>query len=195
MACLLSPLVGTATARSYGADILIREGTIVATAADYEMDGTMWTAFTRLDDSSTYVYQSTDHGLSWQYKQVSGASGRIFDKLGIVIGEGESSFVYTFLLDPVNNGDLWLVRQDPRTGDMLTVAVACGPDTIRDLAVCRDYSGSNYWLYAVATNPDPPANSRALRFLRSTDYGRTWAVMDSYAVQVIDPHLSAGAGS
>jgi len=192
---------GLATALPDGSDILIRDGTIVATAADYEMDGTMWTAFTRLQDSSTYLYRSTDHGLSWQQRLVSRGAGRIFDKLGLVVGEGESAFVYVFYLEPWQNGDLWLNRLDPRTDSVLTVEVAGGSDTIVDFAVCRDYSGSNYWLYAVATShatpssPAAAADGRALRFFRSPDYGHTWAVTDSYDYPIFDPHLSAGAGS
>jgi hypothetical protein len=195
-ACLFAALFvsGVAAALPDGADILIRDGTIIATAADYEMDGTMWTMLTRLEDSSTYTYRSTDHGLSWQYRLVSRASGRIFDKLGLVVGEGESSFVYTFVLDPVNNGDLWLARLDTRTDSLLSIPVLSGPDTIRDFAVCRDYTGANYWLYAVVTAPDSNSQ-RALRFLRSTDYGRDWSVTDSYPEWHEDPHLSAGAGA
>ena len=185
----------TVLAGSDGPDIQIRSGTIIATAADYEMDGTMWVTFTRLEDSTTYLYRSVDHGLSWEYRLALYLGGEVAEKLALVVGEGDSAFVYLFYLDPRNDGDVRSVRTARDGSSMIGFPVAVGPDTIRDFAVCRDYSGGNYWLYAVATNPDPPANSRALRFLRSSTYGRDWAVTDSFAVQVHDPGIAFGAGS
>lgn len=193
VACLLSLPAGTAGAQPDGADILIRDGTIVATAADYEMDGTMWAAFTLLEDTSLRVHRTTDHGLNWGFLLSLRTAG-IADRLGLVVGEGESAFVYLFYLNPAQDGDLQCLRIDRETGAGNIFDVAVGPDTIRDFAVCRDYTGDNYWLYAVATAAD--ANSqRALRFLRSETYGRTWTVTDSSARRREDPHLSAGAGS
>jgi hypothetical protein len=191
--CLLLSLAGTAAAQADGADILIQNGTVVATAADYQMDGTMWVALTTLD-SMTYLYKSTDRGTNWLIEYTMRGSG-IMDKLGLVVGEGDSTFVYLFYIAPENNGDLQVHRQNPVTHTGETFLVAMGQDTIHDFAVCRDYSGGNYWLYAVATNPDTIANSRALRFLRSSTYGREWAVTDSYAVQLHDPYIAFGAGS
>ncbi|MFO7649993.1 MAG: FlgD immunoglobulin-like domain containing protein [bacterium] len=191
---------GTAAGRTVsagpdGPDILIREGTIIATAADYAMDGTMWVTFTRLEDSTTYLYRSTNHGLSWEYRASVRCGAGMVEKLGLVVGEGDSAFAHVFYLDPAENGNLWELRVSCVNDSIASFPVCIGRDTIRDFAVCRDYTGSNYWLYAAATNHDPITNSRALRFLRSATYGREWAVTDSYAVQVRDPHLSAGAGS
>jgi len=191
---LLSSAV-PAVAQPDGADIRIRDGTIVATAADYEMDGTMWTAFTRLEDSTAYVYRSTDHGLSWDYRSALGAWHEPLNRIGFVVGEGESAFNYLFYLTNSNNGDLYVARRDPSSDSFWSFPISTGPDTIRDFAVCRDYAGSNCRLYAAATNHESGAGYKALRFFRSADYGRTWALTDSYAVQVFDPHLAAGAGS
>jgi hypothetical protein len=176
-----------------GPDILIREGTIVATAADYEMDGTMWVAFTLLEDSTTMLYKSTDHGVTWEYRLSTRLQGDVFDKLGLVVGEGDSGFVHLFFITSPQNGDLWDVRY--RDGGIgLQMQVAAGPDTIRDFAVCRDYTGSDYWLYAVVTAPE--VNSpRAMRFLRSSTYGREWSPTDSFTWRADSPHLSAGPGS
>lgn len=194
-ACLLLSLAGTAAAQPDGSDILVRSGTVVATTADYEMDGTMWVAFTLQEDRRTYLYRSTDHGLSWEWRGSIWPPSGQFEKLELVVGEGDSGFMHLFHLDPRNNGDLRDMRFPCDSGGVENLPVLVGPDTIRDFAACRDYSGSNYWLYAVVTNPDTIPNNRALRFVRSSTYGREWAVTDSYAVQVIDPHLSAGAGS
>ncbi len=109
---LLLSMAGPAVAQPDGADIQIRDGTIVATAADYEMDGTMWTAFTRLEDSTAYVYRSTDHGLSWDYRSALGAWQEPLDRIGFVVGEGDSAFNYLFYLKKDNNGDLWVARRN-----------------------------------------------------------------------------------
>ncbi len=177
-----------------GPDVLIHNGTIVATAADYEMNGTMWVAVTVLEDSNTYVYKSLGHGIGWEYRFSLRRYADIFDKLQLVVGEGDSGFVHLFYLINSSGGDLWQVRY--REGGMpVQSPVAAGPDTITDFAVCRDYTGSDYWLYAALTYPEAVGGYRALRFLRSADYGSNWAQTDSYAVQVRDPLLAAGAGS
>lgn len=176
-----------------GPDVLIRNGTIVATAADYEMNGTMWVAFTVLEDSTTYVYKSLGHGTGWEQRFNMRRYADIFDKLQLVVGEGDSGFVYLFFLINHQGGDLWQVcfREG---GSPVQSPVAVGPDTIADFAVCRDYIGPGYRLYAALTNPGATGGYRALRFLRSTDRGGVWAVVDSYSVQVRDPFLAAGAG-
>jgi len=195
IACLLLPLAATAAAESDGPDILIRDGTIVATAADYEMDGTMWVTFTLQEDSCTYLYRSTDHGLSWEYRASLRCGTGIVKKLGLVVGEGDSGFVHLFYLDPANDGDLMELRVAPWNDSMHIFPVYTGPDTIRDFAACRDYTGGNYWLYVVTTNPDSPMNVRALSYLRSHTYGREWVPIASASVCYRDPHLAAGPGS
>ncbi len=194
---LLSALAGAPSSQvtiSEGPDILIHSGTIVATAADYEMDGTMWVAFTVLEDSTTYVYKSLGHGTTWECRFTLRRSGDLFDRLQLVVGEGDSGFVHLFHLINSQGGDLWQVRYR-EGGSPVGSPVLAGPDTIRDFAVCRDYTGSNYWLYAVVTNPESQIPFRALRFLRSSTYGRDWYATDSFSVGVYQPHLSAGQGS
>jgi hypothetical protein len=176
-----------------GLDVLIHSGTVAAMATDYEMDGTMW-AVVALTDSTNYLYKSTDHGLIWS-NVYSFNWNFVMNQLGLVVGEGDSGFVHIFVNRPTYSGDLYDLRSNRDGSNLLTLPVAVGYDTILDFAVCRDYSGDNHWLYAVATNPDTIANSRALRFFRSSTYGREWAVTDSYAVQLHDPYIAFGAGS
>ena len=179
-----------------GPDIVIRNGTIVASAADYQMDGTMWTVCSVLEDSCVYLYRSTDHGLNWEYQRVLRPGAGPARELGLVVGEGDSAFVYIFFLDTDGNGDLWLLRCSiARPDSAWLFPVATGPDTIREFAVCRDYSGSNYWVYAALTNSDTTPNSRSMRFLRSSTYGREWVTTDSFADKASYPYLAAGAGS
>ncbi len=191
---LLAFLLFTPAAAWPEPDVLIHSGTVVATAADYEMDGTMWVAFTVLEDSTTYLYKSLGYGRAWEARFSLRRAGDLFDKLQLVVGEGDSGAIHLFYLINYQGGDLWQIRYN-EGGMPVQSPVAVGPDTITDFAFCRDYTGSDYWLYAAVTNPQAVGGYRALRFLRSVDYGSSWAFVDSYAVQVRDPYLAAGAGS
>jgi hypothetical protein len=177
-----------------GPDILVRGGTVLNSAADYEMNGNMWVAFTLLNDSCTYVYRSTDHGLSWEYRMVSRPHWGYYQKIGLVVGDGDSAFAYLLGLHPGNNGDVVSIRLSLQNDSIFSAWVSYGPDTVRDFAVCRDYTPDNSWLYAVLAAPDAPA-PRALRFFRSSTYGRFWYTSDSLPYRAESPHLSAGPGS
>ena len=54
-----------------------------------------------------------------------------------------------------------------------------GSDTVTDFAVCRDYSGGDYWLYAVAANKLGNDSAHNDLVLRSVDYGKTWSVVET----------------
>jgi hypothetical protein len=167
-------------------------------ACDYEQDpfGTMWVAVGSLDDSMVYVFNSTDHGWSWAY-----VSGFYWNprhepgKLQIAVGEGAGrDFVYVWELAPFGDGDLMLARINHDGSGLEGWAVQAGPDTVTDYAAGRDFSGSNYWLYARTYNgwqegaTSYPISTR----LRCTDNGATWAVMDTIR-NGARPSLSFGA--
>lgn len=187
----------SAPRRFDGADAVIDEGYFIATAADYTMDGNMYVAAFRLDDSTTRVYRSTDHGSSWEILiaiATSSPSERLaIPRLGLCVGEGDSSFIHVLMVVPDPYRDLVLARVEMDGSDFTTYSVRTGSDTVTDATVCRDYSGSNYWLYAVAVNGER-LGARNAFYLRSTDYGKTWAVTDTGASDV-HPHYSFGAGS
>jgi hypothetical protein len=187
----------SALRRFDGADAVIAEGRFIATAADYTMDGNIYVAAFHLDDSTTRVYRSTDHGSSWEILiaiATSSPSGRLaIPRLGLCVGEGDSAFIHVFMVVPDPYRDLVLARLEMDGSDFTTYGVRTGSDTVTDAAICRDYSGSNYWLYAVAVNGER-LGARNAFYLRSTDYGKTWAVTDTGASDV-HPHYSFGAGS
>lgn len=158
---------------------------ITSYACDYEQDatGTMWVSFGRALDSNIYVYKSVDHGASWQYvagffwnpKHVPG-------KLQMAVGEGVGyDFIYVWELHPANDGDVMVVRYNHDGSGLAGWAVLAGADTVTDYAAGRDFSGSNYWLYARTHNGlqsgDYPKGVR----MRCTDDGPTWAIMDTIA--------------
>jgi len=180
-----------------GPDAVIDTGTFLATGADYMMDGTMYVTAFRTSDTVNWFYRSTDHGLTWQQLEgywLGGSGGRVRTRrLGLCVGEGDSAFLYTFLcLEPPWEG-LYQIRTDLDGTNGMLVGVHAGSDTVTDFAVCRDYTGSNYWLYAVAVNDQRVGRNNAW-YRRSTDYGKTWALTDTGNGD-LHPHYSFGAGS
>jgi len=183
--------------RFNGPDALIDVGLVAATAADYEMDGTMWVLVSRASDSTAHCYKSTDHGVTWQWVTGFQRSSQKapFNQVGLVVGQGDSAFVYCYVIMPDNAGDLCQVRFNRDGTNGFSQMILAGPDTVNTFRVCRDYSGGNYWLYAVAGNGNPnPAWPRDDFFLRSFNCGKDYAVTDTFRF-VSDGGLAAGAGS
>ncbi len=167
-------------------------------AVDYEQDpnGTMWVAVGSRSDSSVHVLRSTNHGASWDW--LTGyywPPKHPIGKLELVVGEGDSNFVYVFELLEENNGDLRVVRLNHNGSVQFGTPVLVGPDSITDFAACRDYVRP-YYLYGVAYNgmQERTTDWPAAALLRSTDFGLTWAITDSIA-NCSHPRLRAGAGS
>jgi len=176
-------------------DMLIDSGTVWATATDYEMDGTMWVAYSRsVPDTSIDVVRSTDHGTTWEWVQgFFMIPTTIVNRLGLVVGPGDSGFVYVFTVHPNNDGDMLCTRFNKDGSSFLNFWVHASADTINNFKVCRDYRGDDYWLYCVAGDDDRSPEMDDF-FLRSTDYGKTWATLRTWRF-VSDGSLTAGAGS
>jgi hypothetical protein len=157
----------------WSGDVLIDTGYIADFAVDWSLaDGTMWLAAAPLLESIVNVYRSTDHGMSWQrvfWFTTSPLS--IVKRVGLVFGEGESSFVNIFFWHPGDNGNIGLFRLKPDLSSWDAYWVAGGPDSITDFAVCRDYR-NNYSLYCWAVVGN---RGQTAPFLWSRDYGKTWA--------------------
>jgi hypothetical protein len=188
----------------------IFSGGVTALSADYEMDGTMWAAFAGAADSTIHIYKSVDHGSSWDpVLAYNSPPVHYVAKIELVVGPGDSGFVYLFENLPSDNGDLSVVRCDKSGGQVYGFAVRVGPDTITDFTACRDYSGSGYWLYAISYNGQQSGDWPAGYLMRSTNYGITWAETDRsankarprmafggssicYAVAVPEPHAWQG---
>jgi hypothetical protein len=176
-----------------GPDVMIMNGRILATAADYLPDGTMWTVCSR-DDSNAFVFKSTDYGEIWQFIVSLNWSFNIA-RLGLAVGEGDSGFVHIFVINPANDGDLYDLRFNRDGTGLQTIPVLAGPDTVSDFSVCRDRNNVNYWLYAVTSNEarvTPPGANCSV--VRSWDFGRDWAVSDHF-YNTTQPSLSIGAWS
>lgn len=178
---------------SDGPDVVIDTGTIWATAADYEMDGTMWVAYSRQRDSSVRVVKSTDHGSTWQPVIGFYTNPRsLIKRLGMVVGAGDSAFVYVGVIHPNNNGDMLCIRFN-RDGSGFTGFMALqGADTINNFTMCRDYY-SSYFLYICAGDDDNTQESDDF-MLRSTNYAKNWTTTNTFRF-VSWGSLQAGAGT
>ncbi|MBN2464701.1 hypothetical protein JXD38_03630 [candidate division WOR-3 bacterium] len=182
---------GAGAPANLGPDVMIDGRSVRAFDTDYQMDGTMWAAFSTYEDTA-YVYRSNDHGVSWQLvRYLHWVPEAPIQDIGLVIGEGDSAFIYVFLHSENNRGECWLERFDIDGQDPELLYVFTRPEAVTEFAVCRDYSGADYWLYAQVTGEHP--DDWAF-FLRSTDYGRNWAITDSFQ-GMQHPHVSASAGS
>jgi hypothetical protein len=192
-ATVAKPWHGQSSATDIG-DVVIGTGTIWATAADYEMDGTMWVAYSKFaPDSAVYVTRSTDHGATWQgLLAIYPNPTTLVKHLGLVVGQGDSAFVYVFLVHPSQHGDMLCVRFNKDGSNYLNFWVKSDADSINDFKVCRDYSGSDYYLYCVAGNDDHTTNFDDF-MLRSTDYAKTWASTNTVRF-ASDGSYAAGSG-
>uniref|UniRef100_A0A7C4CAP9 T9SS type A sorting domain-containing protein n=1 Tax=candidate division WOR-3 bacterium TaxID=2052148 RepID=A0A7C4CAP9_UNCW3 len=175
-----------------GPDIVLDTGRILATGADYEMNGSMYVAWSRARDSSVRVAKSTDHGNTWQplfsFRTAPVSPVR---RLHLVVGAGDSAFVYVPVLHPDNNGDVTCARA-LRNGTGLTAFwVSHDTATINNFTFCRDYL-SPYYLYCCAGNEDHgPAMDDYI--LRSTNFAKNWAQTNRFRF-VSDGSYQAGAG-
>lgn len=179
--------------QSDGPDVLIDTGVVWATGADYEMTGEMYIAYSRGRDSTVRVVKSTDHGNSWQpLTSFFTTPKSIVRRLHLVVGAGDSAFVYVPVLHPDNNGDVTCARFNRGGGNLTGAWVSRDSWTINNFTFCRDYVNP-YYLYCCAGNDNhTPMNDDHL--LRSTTFGRTWAELNTFRF-ISDGSYQAGAGS
>jgi len=183
--------VSNRSPQDWGGDVLIDTGYMGDFAVDYSMaDGTMWLAEAPYLDSIVYVFRSTDHGATWDnvFWFTTNPLSTV-PRLGLVLGEGDSSYVNVFFLNPASeNGNVGVVRIKPDLSFWDAYWVLTGPDSITDFAVCRDYR-SNYSMYCWAV---VGAAGGSAPFLWSRDFGKTWVGTSWF--NVIEPFLSPSAG-
>lgn len=176
-----------------GPDVTINDGLVNSFATDYEADGTMWTA-AGLPDSTVSVWKSTDHGASWTHITSATVNPKaLYHRLGMAVGTGDSNFIHVMLIHPSNNGDVYELRWNHDGTGLQLLPVWVGPDTIIDFSMCRDNT-SPYYLYAVANEYLDAVGQQNAYVLRSTGFGKDWAVTDSF-YNTMHPSIQAGAGS
>jgi hypothetical protein len=173
----------------WGGVVTVDTGAFVDYACDYNSaDGTMWVLTSR-PDSVARLYRSTDHGASWQFVfWMTTSPNDVFRKVGLVVGEGDSSFLYVFLRHRFNDGDIYLYRIAPDLSTWAFLPVFAGADTVNHFTACRDFH-NGYYLYVATSNQQTTGING--KFVRSRDYGVTWS--SSMLGNVWDPTIRAGA--
>lgn len=160
-------------------------------ACDYNYaNGTMYAVTSNLD-SIARLYRSTDHGATWQYVyHFTTSPADIYSQVGLVVGEGDSSFIYIFVRHSIGNGNVYLLRLTPDLSSQSFYGVSTGSDTVNYFAACRDFQ-PGYNLYLATSNQITAGDDGEL--WRSTDYGVTWS--STSLGNVWDPTVRAGADS
>ncbi|UCG42007.1 MAG: hypothetical protein JSU73_08960 [candidate division WOR-3 bacterium] len=170
-------------------DVPLDTGPVSSFDADCDSTGTIWAAVADLDTTAT-LYRSTDLGRSWT-SLFSFTHGCAIPMLELVVGSGDSSFVYVFYLTEENNGDLWVLRAPLDADSIEAFPVAVGPDTIDDFSACTD-SDRLHYVYCLYANEHH--TGRTGSFTRSLDFGRTWEFPQDWW-NCWDPHVTYSTGS
>ena len=162
--------VGSAApAGFWGSDVLIDSGAVTAFDATADSSGVIWAAIA-YPDNAVGLYYSEDFGSTWHGRWAMRADSAV-RKLRLLSGQGDSSFLYLFMLQAGNGGDLWLARIPHDSAGSILMPVAVGPDTIDDFSVALDHD-DHYYLYCLYVNEHRSGRTGA--FTRSLDYGATW---------------------
>jgi len=170
-------------------DVPLDTGPVSSFAADCDSTGAIWAAVADLDTTAT-LYRSTDLGRSWA-PLLSFTHGCAIPMVELVVGPGDSSFVYVFYLTEENNGDLWVLRVPLDADTVEAFPVASGPDTIDDFSACTDFDRLHY-VYCLYANER--RTGRTGSFTRSLDFGRTWEFPQDWW-NCWDPHVTYSTGS
>jgi hypothetical protein len=158
-----------AIAGFWGSEVLVDSGAVSAFDATSDSTGVVWAAIA-YPDSAVGLYYSDDFGSTWHGRGVMRA-GSAVRHVQLLLGQGDSSFLFVFLLEAENDGDLWLARIAPGSGGFTLAPVAVGPDTIDDFSVTLDRD-AHYYLYCLYANEH--RTGRTGTFTRSLDYGTSW---------------------
>ena len=158
-----------ALAGFWESEVLVDTGKVSAFDAVADTAGVIWAAVANADHT-VGLYRSSDFGSSWQTRGAVRADSAV-RKLQLLFGQGDSSFLYIFLLVAGGAGDLWLARIGPDSGLFSLAPVAVGPDTVDDFSAALDRD-DHYYLYCLYANEH--RTGRTGTFTRSLDYGASW---------------------
>ncbi len=153
----------------WGNEVLVDSGAVTAFDATADTAGGIWVAIA-YPDNAVGLYYSDDFGSTWHGRWAMRADSTV-RQLRLLSGQGDSSFLYLFMLQARGGGDLWLarIRLDSARSDLIPVAV--GPDTVDDFSVTLDRD-PHYYVYCLYANEH--RTGRTGTFTRSLDYGASW---------------------
>jgi hypothetical protein len=158
-----------AVAGFWGSEVLIDSGAVSAFDATADSSGVIWASIAYVNHA-VVLYSSTDYGSTW-HVHGSLRTDSAVRQLQLLSGRGDSSFLFIFLLEAANGGDLWLARTGRDSGGLTLTPVAIGPDTIDDFSAALDRD-SHYYIYCLYANEH--RTGRTGTFTRSLDYGASW---------------------
>ena len=173
----------------WGSEVVIDSGAVAAFDATSDSSGVIWAAIA-YPDNAVGLYFSTDYGSTWQGRWAMRADSAV-RQVQLLAGQGDSSFLYLFMLQAGNGGDLWLARVRMDSAGDNVVPVAVGPDTIDDFSATLDRDG-RYYLYCLYANEH--RTGRTGTFTRSLDYGKSWESGTDWW-NAWDPCISHTSGS
>lgn len=178
-----------AAAGFWSSEVLVDSGSVTAFDATADTSGIIWAAIA-YPDNAVGLYYSKDLGSTWHGRWAMRADSSI-RQLQLISGQGDSSFLYLFMLQAGNGGDLWLARIPYDSARFSLMPVAVGPDTIDDFSVAIDRD-DHYYLYCLYVNEQRAGRTGA--FTRSLDYGLSWEPGTDWW-NAWDPCVSYTAGS
>jgi hypothetical protein len=186
---VLLAAVSVAVAGFWETEVLIDSGAVTAFDATADTAGGIWVAIA-YPDKAVGLYYSDDFGSTWRGHWAMRADSAV-TQLQLLAGQGDSSFLYLFMLQAGNDGDLWLARIRPDSAGFNLMPVAVGPDTVDDFSVALDRD-DNYYLYCLYANER--RTGRTGTFTRSLDYGASWESGTDWW-NAWDPYISHTTGS
>jgi len=158
-----------AAAGFWGNDVLIDSGAVAAFDATTDSAGVIWVAIA-YPDNVVGLYYSDDFGSTWHGRWSMRGDSAVL-QLQLLAGQGDSSYLFLFLLQAGNDGDLWLARIQMDSAGFALYPVAVGPDTVDDFSATLDHD-DHYYLYCLYANEH--RTGRTGTFTRSLDYGPSW---------------------
>jgi hypothetical protein len=158
-----------AVAGFWGTEALVDSGAVAAFDATADSAGVIWVA-TAYPDNAVGLYRSDDFGSTWRGHWAMQVDSAV-RQLQLLAGQGDSAFLYLFILQDGNGGDLWLARIRMDSAVSALAPVAVGPDTIDDFSAALDRD-NRYYLYCLYANEHRTGRTGA--FTRSVDYGASW---------------------
>jgi len=158
-----------AAAGFWGNDVLIDSGAVAAFDATTDSAGAVWAAIA-YPDNAVGLYYSDDFGSTWHGRWSMRVDSAVL-QLQLLAGQGDSAFLFLFILQAGNGGDLWLARTQMDSAGFTLYPVAVGPDTVDDFSATIDHD-DRYYLYCLYANEH--RTGRTGTFTRSLDYGASW---------------------
>jgi len=164
---------------------------------DAAKNGDLYAAYVKTPGDTAIVARSTDGGATWTVVGGVHHPGYVLSSLKLVAAEGDSNFVFLFLLSSAGNGDLYLYRMTLDGSAQWVYAIKVDSDTLANCSGIVD-KDSLYYVYTCFEQHGGGFGTYSVHTRISRDYGATWAndTGDAADTRVSPtPDMSYGWGS